>query len=123
MRHSALFLLAMVFDYTQDSFAFAGIPRYPVSRVVTGYPLSRLGTRLPVSRLGTGYPVSRLGTRFAVSLVTTPFLLQSNDALLYYITHKFLIFSEYFVLIKILQSVIHHRQRKVKPLLRLHIGV
>jgi len=87
MHHSALFLLDMMFDYTQDSFAFAGIPRYPVSRV---------------------------GTRFAVSLVTTPSLLQSNDELFYSITHKFVIFSEYFVLIKIFQSVIQRRQRKLK---------
>jgi hypothetical protein len=71
-----------VFDYTLESFAFAGTPRYPVGR---------------------------LGTRFAVSILTTPSLLQSNDALLYSVTHKFLIFSEYFVLTKIFQSVIHHR--------------
>ena len=124
MRHSALLLLAMVCDYALDSFALAGTPRYLFSRVGTRYPsirmgtrysLSRFGIRYPFIRVGTRYSVGRLGTRFAVSLVTTPlfYKVMMHYYILLPISFDFSV-NTYFVLTKIFQSAIHHRQRKLR---------
>ena len=68
MRHSTLLLLAMVCNYALDSFAFAGIPRYPVGRLEQDILLSGWGPDILLAGWGHDIPLADWGPDILLSV-------------------------------------------------------